>query len=572
MVSRRLDYARGVVQRARAVVGAASQVAPAALLLVAVGIPCAQLLAVGFPHAYDSRPHLVWSQHFASQLWAGELYPRWLAAVGDGFGAPVFFFYPPLAYYVSGALHPLLPAAESAPLRLALATALALVAAALALFAWLRRHLGPSPAALGAALYTLAPYHVMIDVWLRGAYAEVWAFAWPPCLLWAVDEAGARPPRALLALAVGAALLLLTHPPTALTALPLVGVYAVACAVRARSAAPALVGLLGLAFGAGLAGAYLATALTHGPFVDQQHMFRGHYDYRGSFLFAALPLLPHSWMQGGALAMAGASAAVALGLPRASSRGSVPPAAGWLARFAGACAAAYLFLMLPVSGPVWERLPLLQKIQFPWRLSLELVLLASASLAAAFAWGLGARPERAGRLWAGAGVGVLLLLGATLFVGPHKPIKPARAARYLAESRSQPEHRVPHAEDPTALLGPGQRVAFARGAGEARVEAWAPRRIALLVESDGAARLALRQQLYPGWQARAEGQPCCLPVDGLRAYGIVAIDLPPGRHRVRVTLGPTPYERAGWIASGVSAALLAATAGLWRRGARGAAC
>ncbi len=34
--------------------------------------------------------HLIWSKHFAEQLRAGELYPRWLQGMNSGLGSPTF--------------------------------------------------------------------------------------------------------------------------------------------------------------------------------------------------------------------------------------------------------------------------------------------------------------------------------------------------------------------------------------------------------------------------------------------------------------------------------------------------
>jgi hypothetical protein len=92
------------------------------------------------------------------------------------------------------------------------------------------------------------------------------------------------------------------------------------------------------------------------------------------------------------------------------------------------------------------------------------------------------------------------------------------------------------------------------------------------VRADAPGRLAVRQAFYPGWRARLEGQPCCLAVDALRReYGILAVDLPAGEHRLTLELGPAPNERAGWIASGVSLAGLAALSAPWGARRRGSA-
>src|SRR5205823_5152692 len=44
----------------------------------------------------DTLAHARWYIQFSEQLWAGDLYPRWLVGMNDGLGSPVFFYYPPV--------------------------------------------------------------------------------------------------------------------------------------------------------------------------------------------------------------------------------------------------------------------------------------------------------------------------------------------------------------------------------------------------------------------------------------------------------------------------------------------
>ncbi len=556
------DAAGGLVRR------------PALWLLALATAACAPLLAGGVQWGHDLRSHLLWSHHFERQLAAGELYPRWLVDVGDGFGGPVFFFYPPLTYYLIAALAPLLPDALELPWRLAVVGWLAVLASGLAFHRWLRRHVPGNAAFLGAALYMLFPYHLLFDFHLRVALAELVAFVFPPLLLLAVDEAEAHPPRAL-ALGSGAwALLLLTHAPTALTAAPLPLVWSALRAARTRSAAPPALAAAQLAFGAGLAAAYLATALTHGPYIDESRLFGGRYHYASWFV----SLRPESaWLAlvyaNGVVLTAACLAASGLA---ASTRRRVakPRAAAALVHLSAAGALVYLLLMLPASAPLWEHLPLLHKVQFPWRLNAQIGLLASLCAAALAAHLAAALPRRRPALARGGAALVALLLAAhlaaasrtrELFDARHVPLTKQGLAALLRPGPLPREYfRVPRERDPRALLPGGARVAFAAGSGDARVEEWRPRRLVLSVRASEPARLALRQQFYPGWRARLEGAPGDARLDALRReYGILALDLPPGSHRITLTLAWTPRERLGWIASAASLPLLAgATGGL----------
>jgi len=76
-----------------------------------LGLP---LLSRGFRvDGHDFWAHTTWGGHFARQFWAGDLYPRWLVDHDEGLGRPTFF-YPPLPFWLTARLGPLFPG-ESAP-------------------------------------------------------------------------------------------------------------------------------------------------------------------------------------------------------------------------------------------------------------------------------------------------------------------------------------------------------------------------------------------------------------------------------------------------------------------------
>jgi hypothetical protein len=106
---------------------------------------------------------------------------------------------------------------------------LALVVGALGLYAWTRRWLGARGAVLAAVVYTYLPWHLS-TVYVRGAYAEAWLWAFWPLILWAIDRFNERQPRGtLVAIALGLpalAAILWSQPGLALLSLPLLVAYA----------------------------------------------------------------------------------------------------------------------------------------------------------------------------------------------------------------------------------------------------------------------------------------------------------------------------------------------------------
>jgi uncharacterized membrane protein len=148
----------------------------------------------------------VWADQFNAALRGGVLYPRWLPQSHGGLGSPVFYFYPPLAFYVSGAAGLVGLSTYNSVLA---AFGLALAGSGYAMYQWLTNW--AKHPLLGAILYMIAPYH-LLDFYERGAQAESLAVVLIPLI-----ALGLRDKRPFL-LAISYAGLILTHLPLALLA------------------------------------------------------------------------------------------------------------------------------------------------------------------------------------------------------------------------------------------------------------------------------------------------------------------------------------------------------------------
>lgn len=324
--------------------------------MAAIALATALLMAPTLaapPLAHDSFwINAVWTDQFAAELARGNLYPRWLPQSHGGLGSPVFYYYPPLAFYLSGAAQLLGLAPHQAVLA---AFAVAFLLSGIGAFLWLEDR--PNPL-IGALLFVAAPYHVL-DFVYRGAQAESLAIALLPFLAIGLrriaDGRGAVP----AALAYGA--LIMTHLPLALLA-SLFFVAPFALLHRDRLAGFALAVALGIA----LSAIYLLPALALEPHRDSARLY-------------GLPhLRPAYWTlwQGNladgpvrmmlfvAATLAAASlAAIAAGQRRAGIAGLIATA-----------------LAVGLIPGLWS-LPPIGKVQFPYRV-LPLAELALAAAAA----------------------------------------------------------------------------------------------------------------------------------------------------------------------------------------------
>ncbi|MCA1641840.1 MAG: hypothetical protein LC785_07815 [Acidobacteria bacterium] len=544
-----------------------------------LGLPA---LLLGFPPAGDdSVTHSVWLAHFSRQFWAGDLYPRWLADMNAGLGSPVFYYYAPLPYYFASLLSPLFPANVSIFRPLGVAAALAVVLSGLTAFLWLRKLSDERSAAAGAIIYLLAPYHLAFDLYMRDAYAEVFAFVWlPPVMHFA---RGVREGRKLSAvwLSVSYALLVLTHLPTTLIFSAVPVAYVLFTAERARRVRALVVTLGALALGAGVAAVYVVPALSMRDYVSMGEMGSRLYHERFVPSVTANPLRHEGKILWCVLTTAGLIIC-AHTASRGRSVGARVERGSWLA-----VAAASVFMLTAASAPVWRLFTALQSVQFPWRFNVVLCL-AAAGVVALGLHALGSSGARAGR--AQVAVACVLLAG---WVGltslclwqSYGDREMAReytrgVGVWVAVGRDVPEYKPATAlsNSPAYLERLARRFcregeALARacvveGEGMLTVARWQPREIALNVASGRGVVLDARQFYFPGWVARLDGHP--LPLRPSSPDGLLRFPVPAGEHRVELTLTRTPPELAGRIVSSLSFVLLLACALLARRRGRDA--
>ena len=451
----------------------------------------------------------MWVDQFADQLRHGIIYPRWLPASHDGLGSPVFYYYPPLAFYPAG----LLGAAGVPTYAAILATfGLGFAASGAAMHQWLKGWTARPLA--GALFYMAAPYHV-VDFYGRGALAEFCAIALIPLVALGLRRVAEGRGMALAAVAYAA--LIATHLPLALLAsLFLVAPYALFLAKRRPKALLRFVPPLAL--GVGLSAIYLVPALALEPWRDA----------------AALWGLPSLRTQGwNLLAIIASATLTGMGLiaVRVIAVIALPAlfiAVKWRSGWAVYAIACCLVVAGFVPG-LWS-LPLVESVQFPFRA----LPFAEFGLATALAL-------VPGRALVGLLAAPALLLSATFLIAP-APAGPPLSPAYLAERHPDVPENLPPGAHP---YGWPSRWALELAA-----------RHRAATYEDG---VTVEPILYfPAWRVSCQGREVetfADPATSLLAYRGTGCS---------TRLGRTSSETIGALASAAALALLLA-AGLRRR-------
>jgi len=459
----------------------ASVVGPV-LILLAAALATLPLLLHGPSCGHDFDFHLVsWMDAQAS--WRqGVLYPHWAASANFGAGEPRFIFYPPLTWMLGAALGSGLPWAL-VPLAL---TYLLLAGTGLATRALARQALADAPATL-AGCFAIFSGYTLFTAYERTAFGELAGGIWIPLLLlFALRErrnegsgAGAAnledlsSEYSLLRIALdGSALPLalviagawLSNAPLGVMACYLLAFVAFAAAVLGRSLAPILRAVIAVGLGLALAAFFLVPAAWEQRWVAiQQATDDPGERIENSFLFshhAGAGMEFHNEVLRSASLLAVSMTAVALlGLLIAWRRGKLPARRSWWVPLA-LLPMVILLLQLPVSLPVWNLLPKMRFLQFPWRWLVALEAPMGIFLAAAV-WP-GEASQRQLRKVVTAGF-ILLFLCASVFAArsffqicdDEDAVAPMLAVHQSGRGFPGTEEYYPIAFDSSVLLQPG---------------------------------------------------------------------------------------------------------------------
>lgn len=382
-----------------------------ALVLLLSVFAIGPLLQPGyFWGAHDAKNSVYFLFEFDQSIRDGILWPRWGPHWGFGYGYPFWSIYGPLAYFV-GQVFVLIGFDYVAAVKIVFAVSVLGSGATMYLFS--RRLLGSAGAIISALVYVYAPYH-LFDIYVRAALAESFAFVFVPLVFWAFYELVVRPRVAAVA---GAALayagLVLTSNVLLVLVTPvLVAFVAVLVVLRVwddlrrtgsrhrslRGAVTRLIAAgvpsgLGLVAGFGLLAGFLLPALLERNYVRLDQWFGGRYAFGSDFVYP-FQLFSPAWGFGASVAGPDDGTGFQLGLvplilyafsflcvPRVRSASRRRVLYVWQAVTALA-----VFMMTPASGVLWQWVPLLSAVQFPWRwgvvTSTGLALLAGTVVAA----------------------------------------------------------------------------------------------------------------------------------------------------------------------------------------------
>ena len=300
------------------------------------------------------------------------------------YGEPIYNFYAPLPYYFGALIHTL---GFNFIWVSKILFILSSILSALTMYVFARLLFSKKGAFLATVLYVYAPYRA-VDLYVRGALSETWAFVFFPLIFYAsilLSEKVNLKRISFLSLTLAG--LFLTHNVTTLMFLPFLGLWWIYLLFKDKNWKLILSFAGSFTLGLGLAAFFLLPALFESSFIQTKYLTVGYFNFRAHFV-AYGQFFSTFWGYGSSLWGLDDGLSFQIGLAHWATlvlalcigfiyiKKKKPLS---LLIFLGGSFLLSLFLQHNKSAFVWEAIPPMAFIQFPWRfLTISIFLVAIA--------------------------------------------------------------------------------------------------------------------------------------------------------------------------------------------------
>lgn len=494
----------------------------------------------------------------------GQFAARWLPDINFGYGYSLFNFYPPLFYYVAAGLFFIV---RDFLLAANLTIVLSFFLSGVGMYYLARDFFGRPGALLSAVAFIFAPFH-LCDIYRRTAFAQMFAYIFLPFVIFYINRVFARlNAAAFIGLALSVTGLILSHNITMILFFPVAIAYAffLFFIVGPTQRSGLAWVLLAVACALGITTYYWLPANLEMKYVTNSNIYGGLGDYHQHFM-SLYHLIFAPW-KSGPLGQ-GMGPSFQLGWVHLILVGSsflaffkiwrVDINRTWIQIFWLLAAAVLGFMTLDRALPVWDAIPVLKYVQFPWRIFVAISFCISF-LAGGFV------------LWVDGRLRWLLAVAASLFlivvsVPFEAPINPMRSydikdpQQFLYNTRPMDSKGfLPVWVKAVPLKPPDQRYEVARGVAViTSARQVSSSRHEFHVNAATQSILCFHQFYFLGWKVTVDKKETAIVYDN--PWGLILFQVPPGEHDVKIFLGQTPLRLMAGVLSWVSLLFLAGLA------------
>lgn len=508
---------------------------------------------------------------------------RWVPDMGYQYGYPQFLFYPPSVYYLGALIHLFgIQIIDSVKILFILGY----VFSTLSMFIFLKAFFdGESkekqfvstttlPAFFGAMLYTYIPYKAL-EVYVRGALNEFWSLVFFPLIFWAIYQLILKQKlKYVIFLAFSIAALMLTHNLMTFIFAPLAILWCLSLLIlkKAWKTIPKI--LLGGLLGAGLAAFFTLPVIFEGKYVHLETLLGGYFDYRQHFVSINRLFISNRFGYG--------SSGFGQDNDLTLSTGQIQ----WVIALLGLILSfiflkkqrnialltiifffvelEVLFLIHQKSSFIWEKLPIMMYLQFPWRFLTDSIFLLSI-LGAATVFFIAQINKQYAKIFVVCILAGIFILHAHFFQpkewygisdkdkfsGPfwEKELTISIFDYLPVYATLPPNKGAPNV--PEVLEGDVKFISYKKGSNYqlGNIEADKDSLIRLPLFDFPGMKVEVDGKWAPHWNNDCRNQEFC--------FGLITFNVPEGKHTISAKLTDTPIRVAGNIITLISLSLVA---------------
>lgn len=331
-----------------------------------------------FPMHDDTQVARVYEMGKA--LGDGQFPVRWVDDLGYGYGYPIFNFYSPLPYYIGGFLT--LVDVDSL-IATKIMFVVGILLASISMYFFAERFFGQLAGIASSVVFTYFPYHA-INIYVRGAVGEFFAYAFLPLVFLGLSR------RWMWLSSVSIFLVIVSHNLTALMLVMLLAVFIPLNLLFSKERKKLLIFYaLSISFGILFSAFYSLPAIFEMKYTNVLSQVGGGADYKDHFVCPS-QLWNSMWSFGGSTNSCLDGMSFKLGKTNILfvmlsillfvyllSKHKIKPDKKVAFISSLVLLLFSILLVLPISKPVWDIIPPMKFLQYPWRFINFIALFAS---------------------------------------------------------------------------------------------------------------------------------------------------------------------------------------------------
>ena len=505
----------------------------------------------GIPNGHDTNNHIFRAEQFNKVLNDGIVFPRWIPDANNGYGSPTFIFYSPLFYYVVSAIHFMGP-----PLimSMVLAVWLSFFLSGFTMYLLSKNMFGSTGGLLSAVAYQVLPFH-LIDLYIRAAFTELFAFLWFPLIILFLHKTlTTDSKKAPIGLCISYAGLIYTHLKCGFMFTFVIGVYLLYSYFLLKNRKPLINALLALTLGLALSSYYLIPVVFEWKLVYLEYLVQCSFcDFTKSFLLLWSNLEDVCLLMNMVL---GIEVILFLVIISFLYENYIKSTSRPYRNIMVIIFLLAFFLTIPLSRPLWGLIPFFPYLQFPWRwlsiMEFSLCLLIGCVFSS----------EEMPRSKSNElKKKIILFLLIAVFVFSFiiiiknknsnnyylsKTFNPAVMKYYVEPSHEYIPRGTGNIEEITSEKR-HEHVSILSGYAKIRIREWKSGKRAIIINAYAPSMLRFSTFYYPGWKAYLDGVE--MPIKTEENDGAMLVNIPKGTHALLLKFEDTPVRHYAKIIS-----------------------